>query len=261
MILRCSRRAWTDWPRITEPGSGTHASLSCRCVTLSRWVALQRFGFVAWSVIGLSLVLSASMGLWVQPVASATDGTPAYAMLAKLAEPRHWLHELLVGRYPEVGKALMYDYRRPLDWHLLALGIVIFRLKGPLTGLFTRVVSFMVRPAMAPRLKVSADAELIRIRRGLRTQTIRRGGGLHEARFRAVSATEYYPGLARERLQTQPLLRPLIDIPPAVLELATSTSRRKLLLLRRGDQAEAIAARGNELLTMTGLTSRMPGMR
>jgi len=230
-------------------------------VTVRRWIEVRRLAFVLWSVTVLTLVLSASMGLWVQPVASATDGTPAYAALVKLAAPRHWLRELLVERYPEVGSALMYDHRRPLDWHLLALGIVAIRLKGPMLGLFTRLISFVIRPAAAPRLRITADAERIRIRHGLRTLTVRRGAGLHEARFRVVSAAEYYPALARERLQTRPLLKPLIGIPPAVLELTTSTERKELVLLRRGDQAEAIAARGNELLTMTGMSMRMPGMR
>lgn len=259
MSLMSARKSWDDWPHIKESRGGTGWSLSCRCMTVPRWVALRRLGFVICTLLGIYLMLVASMGLWASSVADAVEGTQGYVMLMRMVSLRWMLKDILVDQYPEIGAAILYDHRRPIDWHLLAAGMLLVVFRGPLTSAGTGIASVLLRPIVVPSLKISADADRIRIRRGLFSKTIRRTNGYHEARFRAVSVAEYFPNFSPDRLSQRPMLRPMLDTPPAVIELTSSVSRRKLLFVRRGDQAEAIAARGNELLTRTSDHPGMPG--
>lgn len=228
-------------------------------MTVSRWMLLRRFGFVACTLIGLYLVLVASMGVWAPQVADAIEGTQWYAELMRMVSIRWMLKDILVDRYPQLGAAILYDHRRPIDWHLLGIGLLVVAARGPLTSLLTTAASVVLRPLVLRKFRVQADADRIRIGSGILKKSIDRRGGFYEISFRAVDAAAHHPIFDPGRLSERRMLRPLLDTPPAVLEIMTSTNRRELLFLRRHDQAEAIAGRCNELLARTGGAARVPG--
>ena len=231
------RRNWTNWPRIRRHRG--EIRISGRCVTVGRWLAVRRATFALLLIVALTLLLSSQQGLWLD----WTVGTPLYRPAVGFAGIRVVAAELLVRRYPEIGNAIGYTLG-PIDWHMLALSVLLVLLHRPIVSAAGWLLSLPLAVGFVAR--ISRDRVIVRA--GLRRFRFDRRSG--EVVVRLVPPGEYFADRAEKRVQKWSLLHR--HIPTALVECAQRNRRSRLLFARRLDRAEAIVVACNEALLRTG---------
>ena len=229
------RRSWKNWPRVRANAHGV--VISGRCATVGGWLNAQSLLPILFVLAGLVLLAAGFQPMWWDSV----EGTQLYAYGRRLLWLRWALSELLVVRLPELGRLLNYE-PRSIDWHLAIVGFVLIVARRQ----FAMAVGGLLSAVLMTRFKITITPERITARAGFRRVNMIRDDA-QDVAVRLVIAEDYFLGRVADRVKQQALG----DQPPAVVEIISGFNRRRLLIPRRTDRAEAIVARCAEALQET----------
>lgn len=221
------RRTWPGWPEVrSERGV---FRIEGHCCTVERWLALRRGMLCIVVVVGLYLLATSLLGLyWPWIVYS-----PARDFGLSMSWVRTASVKLFTEQFPELGRAVWF-VPGLVDWHMMGVALLLLLFRRHISGLMARMLDPLIQTGF--RFRITRDT--ISARAGLRRCRIDRRTA--PATIRITSADEYFVGRASEIIKRWPGVNKLQ--PPAVLEIVQHFGRRRLLLCRRTDQAEAIAA-------------------
>ena len=245
------RRSYRNWPRAKTLRDGD-VLLTGSCLTMDGWARAQWVGSVLILAASIFLLFVATLGLWGPPAADATEGTALFPWIRRVASIQWVMRDLLIDRYPEVGRAIGYRVPTPIDWHMGGLGLVLFAGRNVAARPAGFLVSLVLRPLFAKRIRIRITRDTVRIGGALTGRTMKRDdNGPEPVRFRVVSPEEYFADSDTHREQDGRLRHELGRVPPAIVEVTRGFERHKLVFARRADQAEAIVTRCNHALLQT----------
>lgn len=245
------RRAWRNWPRLRRRRRG-RLHIACRVMTVGRWLLLRRVVTTAVRVLGFVMLASSVMGAWAPMVADFARGTPWIALLEVFAWTQDTMRYVFTERWPRLGHLIWHHQSNGYDLHLGVLSVVVLKCRYIIGGLISTGLCLLLRPIFVKKLRVTISPDRVRVGGFPLGWTITRDdNGIAPIRFRVVSADEYHSRFRPKEIKENRLLKPLQEMPPAVVEIVHGFQRRKLLYVRRADQAEAIVARCNEAMLRT----------
>lgn len=248
---RTRRRPYRNWPRVkTVRGGGV--LITGTCPTWSGWSFILRAGSMLVVASCVFLVAVATLGLWGPPAADITEGTSFFPWIRRVASVQWLLRDLLVDRYPDLGRAIGYRVPSPIDWHLGGLGLLLYAGRGPASHVVARLLALMAGPLCSKRIRVLITRDRVRFGGPLFGRTLRRDdNGTEPVRFRIVSAEEYFASTGGRDPQRGGAASEQGPVPPAIVEVTRGYRRYKLVFARRADQAEAIVDRCRHALLQT----------
>lgn len=238
------RRSYRNWPRVREREDGLQIAGSC--LTAAGWAGARRTARASVVWAGMFLIAVSTLALWGPGLAEATEGTRVFPWIGRIASIQWAVRDLLVDRYPEIGRSIGYRVPTPIDWHMGGLGFLLVVAREPLSVVGTKLVAFLLRPLFTKRFRVYVTPGYVRIGGRVLGRSYSRGAiGLDLIKFRSVGPEEYFADAGSA--EDEPPRR----VPAAVVEMIYGFDRHRIVFARRADQAEAIVRRCNAALLQT----------
>lgn len=245
------RRSYRNWPRAKQLKCGG-VILRGSCPTMAGWVRSKRIALVLIGAAVVFCLVVSMLGIWGPPFADATEGTALFPWVKRVASVHWFMRDLLVDRYPEIGRAIGYRVPTPIDWHMGGLGLILYAARHSLSIATGKLIMIALRPLFSKRFRVQITKDSVRVGGMVFGRTMKRDdNGLEPVRFRVVSPEEYFADSDMHQQQDGRLRHEMGHVPPAVVEITRGFERQMLVFARRADQAEAIVARCNHALLQT----------
>lgn len=203
------------WPRVRalDPDRCVVQGHATRVLV---WLALRHTARIGTGVLGLWILGAALVGSFAELYESLRPSNPLAIAMAWMIELRWVMHRLMTQWLPGLGEALWYNPRSPVDWHLLVVMILYWRLRPVLAYALATWCSHGLRPLLGRRFKLSFSPEAVVIHRRLRSLRLSRLDHTIEAvTFRVVDRS-HLPGLLGW-LNRMGWLRPTPDTPCPVV--------------------------------------------
>jgi len=221
-------------------------------MTAGRWVLLRRVSLWIVAAAAVLLLAAGTLGLWATAARSRPSAPAAQQLLEVVEMFRRWLDSTMLSQLPGLAQVVAYDPTAPINGFLCVAAVILMALRYPGSMLVAGFGTLALRPLVLRRFRIVIDRDRVKVRCGwTRFSLPRDDNGPEPVRFRVRPPEEYYSRFSRHEIQGRRLLKPLLDLPPGVLEVTGGFKRYRVLLARRADQAEAIAARCNEAMMRT----------
>jgi len=187
------------WPRVRQTKPGTYV-VKGRCIHALRWWLLRKFAILITGLAALYLFLAA-----VIPYAAHATSLPHNDLIDDTMQPfiqfRFYLRELLTHSYPSIGRAVSYTGRNPIDWHLLALSIVLYCLRIWISVAVALALSLPLWPLITQRFEVAFTSSHVYVHRLMHLMKLPRSM-VERVSFHTVDVSHQrgISGLIRRRL-------------------------------------------------------------
>ncbi len=161
------------WPRVREIGPDQLA-VSGHATRLTAWLIIRVIANLVTLLFGLWLIAAAFVALFVGLHESLGPGHPVSMVIESMVDLRWMMRRVFHDWLPWLGQVLFYNPLSRIDWHLLVLGIVFYRLRPAVSYGIASVLSRLLRPVIGRRFKITFTPDTVVIQRHLRSLRLHR---------------------------------------------------------------------------------------
>ena len=182
------------WPKVRQISPGVY-QVKGHCTRVFVWLLTRRCAAFIVLVACFWLLGAALLPALVGLYESLGHGHPVGWVIGTMIELRLLLRELLTQRFPGVGRAIYYSGQNRIDWHLLGVFIIAYRVRGFISYGLAHVLGLVINPILGRGFKITFTHDTVVIHRRLRSLRIIRAGSLDGGVTFRVTGPEYQTGI------------------------------------------------------------------